>query len=416
MSMSDINLLSGFEFENLCRVLLERFGFQAEKTKQSGDGGIDILAHYNQPLFNGKYIIQCKRYTGGVGEPVVRDLYGVVMAERANKGILITTGHFTVSAVKFAADKNLELIDGEQLGELLYQADLLKEISSIPKKTFESFSSFDRKKYDFYMSMINQNLCTVEMGKDFLFSFLFEYFSRKEKLSNPETLDVIHNGLAKEYTRLFDWYTNKYYKRGKEQQELLPHYIRKFKGVAQLYNFDLFEYVKNRYEILKDKNILQLLAISEKEEVLSHTEILKSSPAHHIHIELNNFNDMNQVKAKVDYRFYEMMNMLSIFRYFRIEKGVEHIQHILASKMEKTKNWSTTICLKYGKPANIYVPVISPVHLLTPNGKEKFEYVHIKYNEELSLEKYFARYEQQHKEQLEHEIKKIELLLDSMNT
>ena len=101
--MSDINLLSGFEFENLCRVLLERFGFQAEKTKQSGDGGIDILAHYNQPLFNGKYIIQCKRYTGGVGEPVVRDLYGVVMAERANKGILITTGHFTVSAVKFAA-------------------------------------------------------------------------------------------------------------------------------------------------------------------------------------------------------------------------------------------------------------------------------------------------------------------------
>ena len=54
-----------------------------------------------------------------VGEPVLRDLYGTVMSERAAKGILITTSRFTARAKKFAEDKPLELIDGTLLLQLL---------------------------------------------------------------------------------------------------------------------------------------------------------------------------------------------------------------------------------------------------------------------------------------------------------
>ena len=105
----DIDSLTGLEFENLCQQLLQKMGFETEMTKASGDGGIDIIARNYMPLLKGKYIIQCKRYTGSVGEPIIRDLYGVVMSERANKGILLTTGYFTRAALSFAEDKNLEL-------------------------------------------------------------------------------------------------------------------------------------------------------------------------------------------------------------------------------------------------------------------------------------------------------------------
>lgn len=94
LAAENINNLSGVEFERVCQLLVENMGFSVETTKASGDGGIDLIAYNSQPLLSGKYIIQCKRYTGSVGEPIIRDLYGVVMSERANKGILMTTGHF----------------------------------------------------------------------------------------------------------------------------------------------------------------------------------------------------------------------------------------------------------------------------------------------------------------------------------
>jgi len=120
----DIDKLSGIEFENVCQVLVEKMGFSTKTTKASGDGGIDLIAFNHQPLLSGKYIIQCKRYAGSVGEPIIRDLYGVVMSERANKGILMTTGHFTKSAISFAAGKPLELIDGPALKSLMNQYGL----------------------------------------------------------------------------------------------------------------------------------------------------------------------------------------------------------------------------------------------------------------------------------------------------
>ena len=115
----NLNHLSGIEFEKFCCIILENMGFSVTETKTSGDGGIDLIAQNYQPLLSGKYIIQCKRYTGSVGEPIIRDLFGVVMSERANKGILMTTGYFTKQAISFAEGKPLELIDGDKLNELI---------------------------------------------------------------------------------------------------------------------------------------------------------------------------------------------------------------------------------------------------------------------------------------------------------
>ena len=47
------------------------------------------------------YLIECKRYRENVGVSVARELHGVVQAERANKGIIVTTAGFSQPAKEF---------------------------------------------------------------------------------------------------------------------------------------------------------------------------------------------------------------------------------------------------------------------------------------------------------------------------
>jgi len=115
----DINNLSGHDFEDLIEKLIKQLGFITEERKRSADGGIDIKVINEQPILKGLYIIQCKRYSNPISESIIRDLFGVVTSERANKGILITNSTFSKAAEKFASNLPIELIDGNKLIELL---------------------------------------------------------------------------------------------------------------------------------------------------------------------------------------------------------------------------------------------------------------------------------------------------------
>ena len=168
--VNDINFLSGIEFENLCKNLIENIGFSVETTKASGDGGIDLIAYNHEPVLSGKYIIQCKRYSGSVGEPIIRDLYGVITSERANKGILMTTGYFTKSAIAFAEEKPIELIDGEQLDVLLKRHGVSIGAFSIVsnediiriEQEIDSCNLEFRKSYNRFDSEMNMLLFSVD--------------------------------------------------------------------------------------------------------------------------------------------------------------------------------------------------------------------------------------------------------------
>lgn len=94
-------------------------GFETIVTKPSQDGGVDVIAELKQPLLRGRVLVQCKRYQGSIGEPIVRELVGVVDHERAMKGIIICTSRFTAGAEKFAEGKPIELIDGSELERLI---------------------------------------------------------------------------------------------------------------------------------------------------------------------------------------------------------------------------------------------------------------------------------------------------------
>lgn len=113
------------DFENLIRELFEKKfsknGGECKVTQVSRDGGVDAIAFDPDPILGGKIIIQAKRYTNTVGVSAVRDLYGTLINEGANKGILITTSDYGTEAHNFAKDKPLILLNGNNLLHLLQE-------------------------------------------------------------------------------------------------------------------------------------------------------------------------------------------------------------------------------------------------------------------------------------------------------
>jgi restriction system protein len=111
------------DFEHLVRELFEKefssSGGEVKVTQASRDGGIDAVAFDPDPIRGGKIVIQAKRYTNTVGVSAVRDLYGTVMNEGANKGILVTTSDYGPDAYEFARGKPLTLLSGGNLLSLL---------------------------------------------------------------------------------------------------------------------------------------------------------------------------------------------------------------------------------------------------------------------------------------------------------
>lgn len=129
--------LSPGGFERICQRLLRESGFAEVKvTGKSGDGGIDGHGVLQvNPFVSFNVLFQCKRYQGNVSASQIRDFRGAMMG-RADKGIIITTGSFTLDAKKEARRDGvppIEIIDGEKLTEMFE----LLEFGLKPVKTYE---------------------------------------------------------------------------------------------------------------------------------------------------------------------------------------------------------------------------------------------------------------------------------------
>ncbi|MGX1849355.1 restriction endonuclease [Streptomyces sp. NPDC055299] len=118
-SEPDLYEMDPVAFENLIAELFRAMGMQAVTTQRSGDGGVDVDALDPDPVRGGKIVVQVKRYRHTVPPTAVRDLYGTVQSEGANKGVLVTTSRFGPGAHTFANGKPLGLIAGPELVDLL---------------------------------------------------------------------------------------------------------------------------------------------------------------------------------------------------------------------------------------------------------------------------------------------------------
>lgn len=108
------------QFESLVAEGFRQRGFKAtEKGGAAPDGGVDlILARGTE-----RFLVQCKQWRAQqVPVTIVRELYGVMAAENAAGGYVVTSGRFTSDAIAFAEGRNIELIDGKTLPALLRES------------------------------------------------------------------------------------------------------------------------------------------------------------------------------------------------------------------------------------------------------------------------------------------------------
>ncbi len=109
--------MSWRDFELLIGEAFRRQGYEVQEQGGSApDGGVDLVLRKHGK----RYLVQCKHWKAWkVGVKVVRELYGVMAAENADGGFVVTSGVFSKEARNFAADKHIVLMDGEQLRDFL---------------------------------------------------------------------------------------------------------------------------------------------------------------------------------------------------------------------------------------------------------------------------------------------------------
>jgi len=123
VSLAALREMDPFVFEHFVAELWSLYGWTTEVSQQSGDMGIDIIAH--RPTDDRRQSIQVKRYAAdnkiGVGD--VRQYAALDRQEGVDESVIVTTSSFTGGAVEAGEELDVTLIDGRELLEMVHDAD-----------------------------------------------------------------------------------------------------------------------------------------------------------------------------------------------------------------------------------------------------------------------------------------------------
>jgi restriction system protein len=112
-----VSAMSWREFERLMGEAFRRHGFTVTGFGDSvPDGGVDLgLMKHGE-----RFLVQCRHWRKQqVGVTVVHELNGVIAAQGAHGGFVVTGGQFTPEARAFAESCKIELVDGSSLERLI---------------------------------------------------------------------------------------------------------------------------------------------------------------------------------------------------------------------------------------------------------------------------------------------------------
>ena len=145
--LAKLRKLSPSFFERVVVELLVKMGYGGSRADagkaigKTGDGGIDGIIKEDKLGLDVVYI-QAKRWENNpVGRPDVMQFAGALQAQKANKGIFITTSRFTDDARSYVSQigSKIVLIDGEQLTSLMIEHDVgVSTVSVYPVKKIDT--------------------------------------------------------------------------------------------------------------------------------------------------------------------------------------------------------------------------------------------------------------------------------------
>ena len=115
MTMTDIDLMSGVEFEDFLYEYFIKQGYVCKRTKTTGDQGIDLLIEKDGIVIG----VQAKCYSGTVGNHAIMETVAGMNYYNANRCMVITNSTFTKSAIELAKANKVVLWDRTVLQERL---------------------------------------------------------------------------------------------------------------------------------------------------------------------------------------------------------------------------------------------------------------------------------------------------------
>ena len=121
-TIKKLKLLTWDDFEFLTMELFTKIGWKVSgNVKKGADGGVDIWMEKGKLLQQStSAIVQCKRYVDTkVAIKVVREMYGLMHEYDVDEVYIVTTSGFTRECYTFVEGKNITLIDGHSLVQLI---------------------------------------------------------------------------------------------------------------------------------------------------------------------------------------------------------------------------------------------------------------------------------------------------------
>lgn len=128
MGLSDVDMLSGKDFETYLATRFRALGYKVEQTKLVGDYGADLVLTRE----GYRTVVQAKRYSKNVGIKAVQEVLGAKAKYKAQNAIVVTNSGYTKEAVELAHSAGVEFWGRDRL---------ISEILRTPEAPVESAST-----------------------------------------------------------------------------------------------------------------------------------------------------------------------------------------------------------------------------------------------------------------------------------
>jgi len=124
-NMTQIDSLSGVDFEIFLSELFKKLGYDVKMTKASHDYGADLLISKNKKTS----IVQAKCYSKAVGIKAIQEIVGAKKHYKAEDAIAVTNNIFSKNAEILALENDVKLLDRYEIEKLIKKYDLKIENS-----------------------------------------------------------------------------------------------------------------------------------------------------------------------------------------------------------------------------------------------------------------------------------------------
>jgi restriction system protein len=107
-------------YEAVVEALFQQASLETKSQSHGPDGGVDVWLYSRQQREIPVGIVQCKHWNSKpVGVDKIRELRGVMAANKVGRGLFLATSGFTADAAKFGKDNSIDLLDVNRLLEMI---------------------------------------------------------------------------------------------------------------------------------------------------------------------------------------------------------------------------------------------------------------------------------------------------------